>query len=132
MYTEDWGIAQTGGKPYHPMTQGKIVRYDRIMKNMIKQQNFNLPWELEKEIDLFVYYYNHERVHESQENMTPIEVICGRSRTIRELGDMVKEQTLAQCRRKISDWCPGRSTVSYRTQFGKMTLDLNAQLSHLL
>ena len=44
--------------------------------------------------------YNHERVHESLDNMTPADVYCGRHLKIQELRDMVKEQTLEQRRRK--------------------------------
>jgi putative transposase len=100
IYLEDKDIAHTRGKPYHPMTQGKIERYHRTMKNIIKLQNYYLPWELDKEIGLFVRYYNHERVHESLDNMTPADVYYGRHRQIRGLRDMVKEQTLEQRRRK--------------------------------
>lgn len=100
IYLADRDIAHTRGKPYHPMTQGKIERYHRTMKNIIKLQNYYLPWELEREIGLFVRYYNHERVHESLDNMTPADVYYGRNRQIQKLRDMVKEQTLEQRRRK--------------------------------
>ena len=52
------------------------------MKNIIKLQNYYLPWELEREIKLFVEYYNHERVHESLDNLTPADVYSGRARKI--------------------------------------------------
>ena len=100
VYLENREISHTRGKPYHPMTQGKIERYHRTMKNIIRLQNYYLPWELEQEIDLFVNYYNHERVHESLDNMTPADVYHGRSIQIQELRDKVKEQTLEQRRRK--------------------------------
>lgn len=70
------------------------------MKNIIKLQNYYLPWELEREIGLFVNYYNHARVHESLDNVTPADVYYGRHRKIHELRDIVKEQTLKQRRRK--------------------------------
>ena len=70
------------------------------MKNIVKLLNYNLPRELEKEVGLFIEYYNHERVHESLDNMTPADVYCGRDRQIQQLRDMVKQQTLEQCRRK--------------------------------
>lgn len=100
VYLEGREIAHTRGKPYHSVTQGKIERYHRTMKNIIKLQNYYLPWELEQEIGLFVKYYNHERVHESLDNMTPADVYYGRYRQIKRLRDMVKEQTLEQRRRK--------------------------------
>jgi len=99
-YLADKEITHTRGKPYHPMTQGKIERYHRSMKNIIKLQNYYLPWELEEEIRLFVNYYNYERVHESLDNMTPADVYCGRDAEIRKLREVVKQQTLEQRRRK--------------------------------
>jgi len=53
------------GSPYHPMTQGKIERWHRSMKNVIKLRNYNSPSELESAIAEWVEYYNHERFHES-------------------------------------------------------------------
>ena len=43
-------IEHTRGAPYHPMTQGKIERYHRSMKNVVKLENYYYPWELEKAI----------------------------------------------------------------------------------
>jgi putative transposase len=34
------GMTQTHGAPYHPMTQGKIERYHRSMKNEINLQKY--------------------------------------------------------------------------------------------
>lgn len=93
-------MKHTRGRPYHPMTQGKIERYHRTMKNIIKLQNYYFPWELEQEIDSFVQYYNQERVHESLANMTPADVYYGRAREIQTLRDIVKKQTMQQRRRK--------------------------------
>ena len=70
------------------------------MKNIIKLQNYYLPWELEREINSFVKYYNHERVHESLDNMTPADVYFGRAKEIQTMRDRVKKQTLQQRRRK--------------------------------
>lgn len=99
-YLVDKEIKHTRGKPYHPMTQGKIERYHRTMKNIIKLQNYYLPWELEQEISSFVKYYNHERVHESLDNMTPADVYNGRAREIQTLRNRVKKETMQQRRRK--------------------------------
>jgi transposase InsO family protein len=49
-YLKARDIALTRGKPYHPMTQGKIERYHRTMKNIIKLQNYYMPGALEEEI----------------------------------------------------------------------------------
>jgi len=39
------------------MTQGKIERFHRSMKNVVKLQHYYLPWELEQEIGRFIEYY---------------------------------------------------------------------------
>ena len=57
-------MAHTRGKPYHPMTQGKIERWHRSMKNEILLENYDLPGQLESAIGRFVEYYNHQRYHE--------------------------------------------------------------------
>ncbi len=36
------------GRPLHPQTQGKIERYHRSMKNIIKLEHYYLPQELEQ------------------------------------------------------------------------------------
>jgi hypothetical protein len=40
-------MTHTRSKPYHPMTQGKIERYHRFMKNQILLENYYLPDQLE-------------------------------------------------------------------------------------
>ena len=40
------------------MTQGKIERYHRSMKNRILLDNYYLPGQLEQSIEEFVRYYN--------------------------------------------------------------------------
>ena len=45
------------GAPYHPMTQGKIERYHRSMKNVIKLEHYYFPWELENATAEWVAHY---------------------------------------------------------------------------
>jgi len=45
-------------KPYHPMTQGKIERWHRMMKDKILLENYYLPGDLEQKIEEFVTHYN--------------------------------------------------------------------------
>jgi transposase InsO family protein len=97
-YLEQRHLEHTRGKPYHPMTQGKIERYHRTMKNVVKLRNYDLPWELEHEIGRFVRYYNHERVHEALDNLTPADVYHGRSWEIRTARERLKQQTLRRRR----------------------------------
>lgn len=49
-YLDEQGISHTRGRPYHPMTQGKIERYHRTLKNVVNLENYYLPWRLEHKI----------------------------------------------------------------------------------
>jgi len=98
-WLKDQGIEHTRGAPYHPMTQGKIERYHRSMKNVVKLEHYYYPWELESAIAEWVDYYNHKRFHESLENVTPADVYEGRRNNILDQRAMVKARTMNQ--RKI-------------------------------
>jgi putative transposase len=93
-------IRHIHGAPYHPMTQGKIERWHRSMKNVVKLQNYYSPSELEHAIAEWVEYYNHQRYHESLENVTPADVYFGRDKEIIKKRDKLKEQTLASRRQQ--------------------------------
>ena len=93
-YLLDRDIRHIRGAPYHPMTQGKIERYHRSMKNLVTLQHYYYPWELEKEIDRFVDYYNHRRYHEALQNVTPADVYFGRHHEILSARDKIKRETL--------------------------------------
>ena len=86
--------------PYHPMTQGKIERYHRSMKNVVKLEHYYYPWELEQAIEQWVEHYNHRRYHESLDNVTPADVFFGRQQEILSRRESVKRRTLAERRRE--------------------------------
>ena len=67
-YLESQDIKHVRGRPNHPQTQGKIERYHRSMKNVIKLDVYYSPMELEAALNRFVHYYNYERYHESLKN----------------------------------------------------------------
>jgi len=94
-------IEHTRGAPYHPMTQGKIERYHRSMKNVVKLENYYYPWELEKAITDWVQHYNHERYHESLDNVTPADVYHGRQEEILDHRAITKSRTMNQ--RKVQN-----------------------------
>ena len=81
-YLETHGLGHTRSAPYHPMTQGKIERYHRSMKNVVKLEKYHNPWELERTIARFVDDYNHRRLHEALDNITPADVYEGRRSAI--------------------------------------------------
>jgi len=93
-YLLSWGIAHTRGKPFHPMTQGKIERYHRSMKNVIRLDHYYSPEELEREIGAFVDYYNNERYHEALDNVTPADVYHGRAEQVRAKRERIKKRTM--------------------------------------
>jgi putative transposase len=69
-------------RPTHPQTQGKIERYHRTMKNVVKLDNYFSPEELETALQKFVYRYNNERYHESLNYLTPADVYFRRCELI--------------------------------------------------
>jgi putative transposase len=93
-YLSDKGIRHIRGAPYHPMTQGKIERYHRSMKNLVTLRRYDYPWELEGEIAHFVEHYNNHRYHEALGNVTPADVYFGRHREILSARDKIKRETL--------------------------------------
>jgi len=93
-YLKEEGIGHTRGKPYHPMTQGKIERYHRSLKNILLLENYYSPSELEEQIRFFVEYYNNQRYHEALNNVTPADVYFGRDREILRQRARIKEETL--------------------------------------
>ncbi len=93
-YLKRYGIRHIRSAPYHPMTQGKIERWHRSMKNVVKLDTYYYPWELEQSIAVFVEYYNNKRYHESLDNLRPVDVYHGRSETILSWREEVKQKTL--------------------------------------
>ncbi len=94
------GISHTRGKPYHPMTQGKIERWHRSLKNRILWEHYYVPGELEQQIDKFVTYYNERRYHESLNNLTPEDVWLERGQSVLDHRRKIKEKTL-QLRKQL-------------------------------
>ena len=91
--------AGTRGRPYHPMTQGKIERYHRSMKNILFLENYYSPDELTDQLDLFIDYYNNDRHHEALNNLTPADVYYGRKREILTRREQIKKNTMSLRRR---------------------------------
>jgi putative transposase len=95
-YLHQKDMQHSRGKPYHPMTQGKIERYHRSMKNVVNLNTYYFTWELEAEVARFVEHYNNERYHESLGNVTPADVYFGRHREIFTRREQIKRRTLKQ------------------------------------
>ena len=98
-YLTEEGLRHTRGKPYHPMTQGKIERYHRSMKNILLLEHYYSPDELENQIKMFVDFYNNHRYHEALNNLTPADVYHGRGPKILTRRKQVKKKTMIMRRR---------------------------------
>ena len=92
-------IKHVRGRPFHPQTQGKIERYHRTMKNVVKLEHYYLPQELEYRMAEFVEYYNTKRYHESLQNCTPEDVYLGRQYQILERRKRIKRKSMQKRRR---------------------------------
>ncbi len=98
----DWlegnGMSHVRGAPYHPRTQGKIERWHQTLKNRILLENYFLPGDLESQIKAFIEHYNHQRYHESLNNLTPADVYFGRATSILKQRAKIKKRTIAKRR----------------------------------
>ena len=93
-WLQDKGMTHSRGAPYHPQTQGKIERWHQTLKNRILLENYFLPGDLEAHIETFVDHYNHQRYHESLNNVTPSDVYFGRDKEILQQRERIKQNTL--------------------------------------
>ncbi|GAA5056472.1 hypothetical protein GCM10023208_21240 [Erythrobacter westpacificensis] len=82
------------GAPFHPPTQGKIERWHQTLKNRLLLENYFLPGDLEHQIEAFVKHYNHQRYHESLDNLTPADAYFGKSTAITKRRERIERETL--------------------------------------
>ena len=99
-WLDEQGMRHTRGKPYHPMTQGKIERWHLSLKSRILLENYYLPGDLERAVADFVEHYNHGRYHESLDNLTPADVYFGHGQRILNMRRQIKQKTIT-ARRKL-------------------------------
>ncbi|MEH6528660.1 MAG: integrase core domain-containing protein [Porticoccus sp.] len=81
-----------------------------LESSQILLNNYYLPCELREHLQRFVSYYNHERYHESLNNLTPADVFYGRGEEILEQREMIKRNTLAM-----------RKQIHYDKQLNQMS-----------
>jgi transposase InsO family protein len=97
-YLKNYHIQHVRGAPYHPQTQGKIERYHRSMKSVVKLDIYYSPDQLRKAIADFVCYYNTQRYHEALDNLTPDDVFFRRNKQVISKRQQIKQLTLHQRR----------------------------------
>ena len=93
-WLDDKGMDHVRGAPYHPQTQGKIERWHQTLKNRVLLEKYFLPGDLNLQIEAFVDHYNHQRFHESLNNVTPADVYFGRAQAILNKRERIKHKTL--------------------------------------
>jgi transposase InsO family protein len=93
-YLKHYQMDHVRGAPYHPQTQGKIERYHRSMKSLVKLDLYYAPSELEQAVASFVRYYNDQRYHEALDNVTPADMYFGRYTQVTTQRERIKQQTL--------------------------------------
>lgn len=93
-YLSTVNIKSIHGRVMHPQKQGKIERYHRSMKNIVKLENYYHPEQLIDAIRYFMEYYNYERYHESLQNVTPSDVYYERQEQILQKRALIKQQSL--------------------------------------
>ena len=93
-YIKAQRMSHVRGAPFHPQTQGKIERWHQTLKNRILLENYFLPGDLERQIAAFVEHYNHQRYHESLNNVTPADAYFGRAEAIIQQRERIKRQTI--------------------------------------
>lgn len=93
-WLQDRDMGHVRGAPYHPQTQGKIERWHQTLKNRVLLDNYFFPEDLKAQIEAFVDHYNHQRYHESLNNLTPADVYFGRGQSILQQRERIKRKTL--------------------------------------
>ena len=99
-YLGERKMTHTRGAPYHPQTQGKIERWHRTMKNVVKLEHYYFPWQLKDALRDFVAYYNNDRYHEALDNVTPADVYFGRQYEVLTKRATIKRRTMQRRRRE--------------------------------
>lgn len=111
-YLSERGFSHTRSRPYHPMTQGKIERYHRSMKNVLLLDNYYSPEDLRAQIEAFVEHYNFRRYHESLNNVTPADAYTGRDVEILEERKRIKNWTVKLRKQEYQKTSAGGQTLA--------------------
>jgi len=87
------GLRHIVASPYHPQTNGKIERYHRTVKEQVRLVVYETPGALERALESFVDYHNHQRLPRTLGNVRPVDVYHGLKEEILGRREEVKERT---------------------------------------
>lgn len=69
------GVGAGHSRPYHPQTNGKVERFHQTLKRWLTRQPKAATLdELQAQLDLFRFIYNHQRPHRSLRRRRPAEI----------------------------------------------------------
>ena len=74
-----------------------------MTNNRVLLENYFMPGDLEQNIKAFIEHYNHQRYHESINNLIPADVYFGRDSQILEERRNIKTKTIQNHRLQHQD-----------------------------
>jgi putative transposase len=94
--TKDKLAAQRRAAEVGRRVRGELKRIERQIVDPILLKNYFLPSDsdLETHIGAFMDHYNHQRYHESLNNVTPSDVYFERDKAILKQRERIKQNTL--------------------------------------
>jgi putative transposase len=131
-YVKANDIQHIRGRTGHPQTQGKIERYHRSMKNVIKLDVYHSPMELEAALQKFVHYYNYERYHEAIDNVRPDQKYYGKSNQLIERRNKIKQQTLKKRKQNYSHRLASSKIILTRTCQKRLKSDVGNNFTNTI
>jgi putative transposase len=93
------GMTRTRGRPYHPMTQGKIERYHRSLKNQILLGELLLTGTAGSPPRRVRRVLRHAALSREPRQSRPADIYCGRGPTILARRQNIKRKTIELRRR---------------------------------
>jgi transposase InsO family protein len=98
----------------HPQSNGKLERFHGTIKSekIREMPKFTLE-QMKKEIDKWIYIYNHERLHSSLSYVTPMDVLNGRKESIfleRKEKLIAAKQKRKECSSKVKLYFETKAT----------------------
>jgi transposase InsO family protein len=87
------GMTHVRTSPYYPQSNGKLERWNQTLKvTTIRPKAPDSPEDARKVVDVFVSYYNTERLHSAISYVTPADKLHGREQLIWDARDRKLEE----------------------------------------